>query len=48
MFNFSKSTDRGFRENMVLGGCAVRDADSYRTMSCGKLTILHCLLIEAL
>lgn len=36
MFNIAKGTDRGFREGQVLGGVALRDADTYRTMSCGK------------
>ena len=38
MFNCARGTDRSFREGQVLGGVALRDAESYRTLSCGKWT----------
>ena len=36
MFNIARGTDRSFREGQVLGGVALRDADSFRTLSAGK------------
>ena len=36
MFNTAKGTDRSFREGQVLGGIGPRDADTFRTMFCGK------------
>ena len=40
MFNLARGTDRSFREGQVIGGIAPRDADSYRTIFCGKLTVI--------